>query len=214
MRIGEATKPGPPLEQGEKWCSVGAASYKCPKQEGFRHAILPAPAEDAQCDDKEMFSLVVETVNATAWGTMARYLQRSRAHLVLCQEHHLGPSDTAAASAFALRTGWQPMILPAEPGEGEGWKAGVAIFARSCLGLSPPMLGAAEVVPARALAAQVEAPGYRPFHALAVYLEHGQGMGPRNLRHLENIGAFLGMQPEHVPFIIGADFQCPPPRNS
>ncbi len=138
MRIGEATNPGPSREQGGKWSSIGAASYKCPEQEGFRHAILPAPTEDDQGNDKELFSLVVETTNATAWGTMARYLQRTRAQLVLCQEHHLGPGDTAAAAAFALRIGWQPMFLPAEPGEGEGWKAGVAILLGAASGYRLP----------------------------------------------------------------------------
>ncbi len=210
MRIGEATNPGPTMGLEDKWCTIGAAAYKNPGQEGFRHAILPAPTDYDQGGEKEMFSLTIETVNATAWGSMARYLQRTRAQLVLCQEHHLGPGATAAAAAFALRLGWQPMFLPAEPGEGEGWRAGVAIFARNCIGISPPMLGAAEVIPARALAVLVEAPGYRPFHAIAMYMEHGQGVGPKNLRHLEDVGAFLEMQPAHTPFVVGADFQCPP----
>ncbi len=160
--------------------------------------------------DVTHFSLRVETVNCTSWGPMCRYMMVARADLILCQEHHLGPSDIPAASALALRLGWQAIFLPAERGDGEGWRGGVAILARRPICVAPPRVGAHEVVPARAIAALIEAPGYRPFTALSVYMEHGRGVGPPNLAHLEEVGMCIEGQGEHVPFIIGGDFQADP----
>ncbi len=66
------------------------------------------------------------------------------------------------------------------------------------------------MIPARAIAAQIEAPGYRPLTAVAIYLEHGKGIGSPNLQHMETVGLFLEAQGDHVPFIAGGDYQADP----
>ncbi len=113
IRVGEAKNPGPP--QGT--VIDGAVRYRCPEQQGFWHQSLPSPgAEQGDRDDEELLALAVDTVNATSWGPLSRYLLTTSAHVLLCQEHHLPPRDVPTAAAFALRHGWQPMISPAEPG--------------------------------------------------------------------------------------------------
>ncbi len=213
LRIGEATNPGPRAQGGQGGRStikVGAAEYRCPAQTGFRHSVLPSPLGARGNQDRCHFELVIDTINGTAWGPISRHLQNTQAQLLLCQEHHLGPADAAAASAYALRQGWQPLILPAAPGEGGGWRGGVAILARSPLRLLPPRVGPYEIVPARAMAAVVEAPGYRAFTAVSIYLEHGKSIGPENMAHLQEVGLFLDAQGERVPFVAGGDFQADP----
>ncbi len=199
MRIGEATNPGP----GEGEVRDGAVVYRDPDQPGFWHQQLPSADEPRASQDDHLLALAIDTINATSWGPMSRYLLTTSAHVLLCQEHHLGPHDVPAAAAFAVRHGWQVIMLPAEPGDGEGWRAGVAIFARRFIGMSPPRVGGYQVLAARAVAAQLEVPGYRPFTALAIYLEHGKGIGEPNLQHMEKVGVFLESQGEHVPYVAG-----------
>ncbi len=212
VRYGEALHPGPGSGADEHGIvREGAVAYRDPAQVGFWSAILPTVEDASPSHDQDYFALTIETVNGTAWGSMYSYLlTATAAHIILCQEHHLGPADIPAASAAALRIGWQSIFVPAAPGCGEGWRGGVAIFARRFIGLSPPRIGEYEVVPARALAVMAEAPGYRPFVAVSVYLEHGHGVDAVNLRHLEQVGAFLEMQGEHVPYVLGGDFQADP----
>ncbi len=207
IRVGEAQNPGPPLGA----VIDGAVTFRSPEQRGFWHQSLPSPVDgqDGREND-DLFALAVDTVNATAWGPLSRYLLATSAHVLLCQEHHLPPRDVPTAAAFALRHGWQPIILPAEPGEGEGWRAGVAIFVRRFIGVGPPRVGGYEIIPARAIAALIEAPGYRPMTAVAIYLEHGKGIGAPNLQHMEALGLFLGSQGDHIPFIAGGDYQADP----
>jgi hypothetical protein len=208
-RIGEAQNPGPVHGRGGV-CRVGDVSYRDPAQDTFYGAVLPGTEGERREPDKALFSLVIDSTNGTSWGPIRRYLLRTSADLALCQEHHLGPGDIPAAAAWALRHGWQPIIAPAQKGEGEGWRGGVAIFARRHLGISAPRVGAHELVPARAVAALVEAPGHRPFTAVSLYLEHGGGLGQVNIDHIGAVGRFLGAQGHHVPFVLGGDFQNDP----
>ncbi len=202
-RFGEAENPGPGGEEQQGVCRDGAVAFRDPGQMGFRHTILPNLDGGRANSDRDHFTLVVDTVNATAWGPASRYLLQTGADLVLCQEHHLGPSEIPAASAWSIRHGWQSIFVPAAQGEGDGRRGGVALFARRHVAIAPPRVGAYELLPARAVAALVEALGYRPFTAVSVYMEHGQGIAEPNLARLEEIGAFLEAQGEQVPFILG-----------
>ncbi len=152
----------------------------------------------------------MDTCNSTAWTGAQRFLLKTRAHVVLLQEHHLGPERLADASAWALRHGWHSLFLPAEPGSGTGWRAGVAILARPVAGLSVPRFGPAEVVPARVLAASIHPPGFRRCMIMSTYLEDGKGLSAVNLRHLEQIGSSVAAQGDNIPCIIGGDWQVPP----
>ncbi len=211
-RYGEADHPGPGNAAKEGgWVREGAAKFRDPKQRGFRYALQSSPEGDTvdHIADGHL-ALVIDTVNGTTWSSIRRYLHRTAADLVLIQEHHLGPEAIPAAKAWALRHGWQPVITPAVRGDGDGWRGGVGILARRHLGISPPRIGPYEIVQARAVAALVEAPGYRPFTAVSLYLQHGDGLSQDNLRMLEAVGAGLESQGQHVPFVPGGYMQCDP----
>ncbi len=166
--------------------------------------------DDAHTVEDETFTFVADTCNATSWTGAKRYLRRTEADLVFLQEHHLAPSRVAAASAWALGRGWHSLFLPAVEGTGEGWRGGVAILARPHVGLSVPSVGPVEIEPARIMAASIEPPGFRRTTAICAYLDDGKGVGAANLRHLGAIGRCIGMQGEHVPCIVGGDWQAAP----
>ncbi len=208
LRIGEAQNPGPRSARKGPMVVEGAAEYREPHRPGFHRALLPGDGEQ-RCDE-ENFQLCIDTVNATAWGTLKRYLRYSKAHAVLAQEHHLGPDAIAAASAWALRRGWRSVFAPALEGEGVGWRAGVAIFARAELGLSMPRAGPHVIIPGRIVAALLEAPGYRPCTLVSMYLKDGVGLNAENYSYLEAAGKCVAAQGEGAPFIVGGDMQMDP----
>jgi hypothetical protein len=215
FRFGEASHPGPdPVGQDGAhdgpWEVHGCARFRRPHQEGFHRALMDVDGQLDDGGDVGEFALMVDTCNSTSWGGAMRYLRRTRAHLVLLQEHHLPPDRVAGASAWALKNGWHSLFLPAEPGVGRGWRAGVAVLARPHVGLSAPVSGPIEITPSRIIAASIEPPGFRRCTVVSAYLEDGRGMGPVNLRHMESIGACIGAQGEHVPCIVGGDWQAPP----
>ncbi len=216
-RYGEARHPGPPGDPGAngggngQWEEYGCARFRRPHQTGFDHALMDLA--DAMGDDgdvKEEFTLVADTCNATSWTGAKRYLARTSAELVLLQEHHLPPARLAEASAWALRNQWHSIFLPAAEGSGDGWRGGVAILARPHIGLSVPMVGPVEIVPARVMAASIEPPGFRQCTVVCAYLEDGKGTSAANLRHLGDIGRCIKAQGEHVPCIAGGDWQAAP----
>ncbi len=206
LRIGEAKNPGPVHSR----IALGPIQYKDPAQVGFHGAVLPGDGGGRNGQEGDHAQLTIVTCNATAWGPLRRYLRRAKADIVLAQEHHLGPAEIPARSAAALRMGWHSVFAPAQPGEGSGWRAGVAIFARPQMGLSHPRVGGHVVIPHRAVAACVEPPGYRPTTLVALYLEDGKGVGRENLDHLGEVGKFVASQGDKVPYVIGGDFQCSP----
>ncbi len=218
LRVGEADNPGPATPQQRE----GAMNldFKDPGKEGFWGAVLPgAPGADhagraahrgGAEDDHVKYQLEIDTCNGTSWGTISKYLTRTRADLVLVQEHHLGPGRIAAASKWAKRRGWQTVWNAAERGEGAGWKAGVCICARDPVSLSMPRKGGAIVSAARAVAAVAEAPGYGPVAVYSVYLRDGEGLSRANLELLAEVGRHVERLGPNTPFVIGGDFQMPP----
>ncbi len=206
-RYGEADHPGP----GRQTITVGPVEYPPPDQVGAYGAMLELGAGgEANDDGGRRYALKVDTTNATSWGAMRRYLRRTDADLVLAQEHHLGPEEVAAKSAWALRRGWHAIFAPAQRGDGQGWRAGVAIFARPFLGLAMPRTGGHVVIPHRAVAATVSPPGYRQLTVVSLYLEDGKGVGEENLSHLADVATFLTKQGDEMPYVIGGDFQMRP----
>ncbi len=207
-RYGEARHPGPAQSRH----AIGVVEYKAPHKEGFHGALvkrlegeLPEPAESSM-----KAGLVVETCNATSWGPLRRYLRRTKADVVLAQEHHVGPEQLPAKTTWALRNGWHAIFAPAQQGEGSGWRAGVAVLARPHIGLSLPRVGSHVVIPHRAVAASIQPPGHRRMTVLSLYLEDGKGTGTENLAHLAQVGNFIKSQGDDVPYIVGGDFQCSP----
>ncbi len=145
--------------------------YASPGKAGFWGTPLPGRQSAQPIGDEnsgERYALVVDSCNTTSAGSLYRFLKRTRADLVLCQEHHLPPKDIATASTRLRRMGWQSMWAPAVPGKGGGWSAGVAVIARTPVMISLPPKGTDKIHAGRAVAAKVEAPGLRDFLAYSL----------------------------------------------
>ncbi len=76
--------------------------------------------------------------------------------------------------------------------------------------MSYPLNGGHQVVPHRACAARVEAPGCRPFVAYSLYLYDGKGLTKPNLDMLAAVGGHVDAQGDETQFVIGGDFQIEP----
>ncbi len=212
LRYGEATNPGPQRAQQKE--GALELDYRDPTQEGFWGAMLPGAdigGREGKGESTE-YQLLVDTCNGTSWSSVARFLTKTRADIVLVQEHHLGPSQVAAASKWAGKRGWQTVWSAAERGEGEGWRAGVCICARAPVALSMPRRGGAVVCEARVVSAVAEAPGYGPIALYSVYLRDGEGLSRANLGILAALGNHVERLGPNTPFIVGGDFQMPPSR--
>ncbi len=84
------------------------------------------------------------------------------------------------------------------------------MFARRGLGLRLPSIGSHIVEEARAVAAFVEPPGFRPILAVSAYLIDGKGTQPANRAILTRIGRCAEAQGGDCQVIIGGDFQSKP----
>ncbi len=212
LRIGEAKIPGPgPTARRDNW---GILSAQRPNHGGFRDACAPGFSEGSGEHEEDppmdLYALKVATANVTSWGSAIAFLNRTEADLVLVQEHKLGQERMEAAIVWLRRRGWNAIMAPAKIGPNGGWSAGVAILAKSHLGISMPAVGSEIVCPAHAVAARIEAPGCRPFMAVSVYPQDGDGLGKTNMGMLQRIGLRIAAQGEDSPFIIGGDLQATP----
>jgi hypothetical protein len=168
-RIGEASNPGPGAAHAAHATPAARSTlgYRVPGGDGFKGARrADAGAEGLSgfvdgMPGNQTFALAVETANSTGWQPLQKHLVRTRAHVILAQEHHLRGAHVAAASQWARGKGWKSLWVEAEPGEGAGTRGGVAIFARDHLGIARPPWGDEMVVLGRVAAAVVEAPGHR-----------------------------------------------------
>ncbi len=114
LRCGEATNLGPSKPQQKE--GELDLEYKDPNQIGFWGALTPGSdsREEDGDDGSVRYQLQVDTCNGTAWSSVARFLARTKADIVLVQEHHLGPSQVAAASKWANKRVWQTVWSAAE----------------------------------------------------------------------------------------------------
>ncbi len=211
FRYGEARHPGPPPPKTAS-AGCGAAVYPKPLRPGFRDVRCSGyeggvPGEAPRLD---RFQLEVETVNATAWRSALRRMERTTARVVLVQETKVREKDIARFSAQALRRGWQTIWTPAIRGKKGKASGGAVICARMPVTLSQPPRGPSEVVLGRVVAAMMEAPGCRPTVLYCGYLKDGIGADGENLSHLARTGAHRNMQPEGIQMLMGADFNFTP----
>ncbi len=170
---------------------------------------------------REPWALEVLTANTTGWGPLQRLLASTDAQVVLAQEHELRGQEIAEASDWAIRRGWKSLWVEASVTEAGGRSGGVAILARDYLGLSPPPWGDPQIVPARAIAAKLEAPGCRPTVVMSTYLIDGIGPAAANRHILARIGDRLqslghdggDANCRHagpMPYLVGGDFNMTP----
>ncbi len=213
VRVGEAKNPGPAKDAiRATWGAFGAQLPHCG---GFRDAVAPGfadPERGAPDGDGKLepYVLRIATANVTAWSSAITYLHETQADILLVQEHKLGECQADEAVSWLRRRGWNAVMTPAVPGPNGGLSAGTAVLARSHIGLGLPLVGAETVVPGRAVAARIEAPGYRPMTVLSLYLHDGVGLDKTNLEVLRQVGAFLAAQGDSQPFVVGGDMQMPP----
>jgi hypothetical protein len=130
-RYGEARHPGPAPNAATS-TGAGTVVYPRPLRPGFRDVRCSgfgrAVPGEAPLEGK--FQLEIETVNATAWRSAVRRLERSSAQVVLVQETRVLRRDVPRFSAQARRKGWQTLWSPAVPGKRGKASGGVAICAR------------------------------------------------------------------------------------
>ncbi len=221
-RTGEADNPGPPrvADYADGPAPLADASWKrvldypTPHKDGFRDIATAGFEAEAvspgRRDQEEEFRLVVEVVNSTGWGPLKRRLLSTSSHLVLAQETWVLQDQVAGASTWARKLGWDTIWAPAAIGDGGGASAGVAIFARTGLGLRYPQVGPHILEEARLVAGMVEPPGHRPFLVTSAYLRDGKGMGDENKRSLARIARCIAEQEDGLLHLTGGDFQCNP----
>jgi hypothetical protein len=211
VRVGEAKNPGPAKDAiRATWGAFGAQLPHCG---GFRDAVAPGfadPERGAPDGDGKLepYVLRIATANVTAWSSAITYLHETQADILLVQEHKLGECQAEEAVSWLRRRGWNAVMTPAVPGPNGGLSAGTAVLARSHIGLGLPLVGAETVVPGRAVAARIEAPGYRPMTVLSLYLHDGVGLDKTNLEVLRQVGAFLAAQGDSQPFVVGGTCRC------
>ncbi len=227
-RIGEAMNPGPATADAASATSAARSilGYRMPGGDGFKGARrADAGAEGLSgfvdgMPENQSFALAIETANSTGWQPLQKYLMRTRAHVILAQEHHLRGEQVAAASQWAKGEGWKSLWVEVGPGEGAGTRGGVAIFARDYLGMARPPWGDEMVVPGRVAAAVVEAPGHRQILMFSAYLRDGEGMSVANRAIMAAIGACVQRMGHGsgdfearagaMPYLVGADFNSEP----
>ena len=175
-------------------------------------ADLPARrGAPQQPGEASKWQLTVATYNGSSWKSMQDYLQVTSAQVVLAQETRVIATGLADASQWADRRGWQSLWTPSVPSAAGGPSSGgAAIFVRKELGLRRPSasVDSHQVVPARLVAAVVEAPGYGSILMMSAYLHVGAGLAQDNLTIIAKAAAVA--QLHGLPWTLGADFQVLP----
>ena len=158
--------------------------------------------------DVEDFQFVCESYNGNSWGTLSHRLARSSALVLLAQEIGITAEDVGDKTAKALGMGWHMLCTPSVPCDAGQTSAGVAIFARTSIGLRwPQQLPRGVLVDHRLMFATVDIPGWPPILVGCAYLYNTEGLSKRNLGMLKMIGETL--QGHHMA-IFGADWNLGP----
>ncbi len=215
VRHGEADHPGPEdVELGLPctWAPPGSGvTYPSPHRDGFRAIATPGFAEGVKPREEEvMHALTFETVNTTGWKGAKKRMRKSKADVLLIQETWVAAESVSAASRWALARGWKSLWTPAERTANGGLSAGTAVLVREWVGLRYPPVGGYQWHGARACAAVVDAPGYRPCLAVSAYCHHGQGPSEQNKALMADIGAHFCALGSGWSLALGADFNMEP----
>ena len=156
--------------------------------------------------DEESLGIIVATANCNSWGSLRDWIPSVRsAHIILVQEHHLEGQDCIGrASKFCLQHGWKSLWEPAVRTTDGGTSGGVAILARTFMGLHQPR----QIFRGRALGAVAHLPGGVPFALVSVYGFDTEGLTDRQLDLHKSVGAHLFL--EGSSFVVGGDFNLEP----
>ncbi len=219
-RVGEAANPGPAsatmVAEGllrRVYSSARAAiKYPRPGENSLSRTVTPGyQASREPGEEGGAMALTIETVNTTGWRALQRRLLTSDSYVVLAQETWLTQDALPAASAWALRNGWQSIWTAAVPGPQGGASGGAAVFVRTGLGLRYPPGMTHIWWPGRVVAAMVDAPGHRPLLLISCYLIHGVGPSEGNLQILADMGQRLRAIGGGHEVVIAGDINMEPP---
>ncbi len=205
-RVGEADHPGPAFGTLRRmWAPGSTTAYADPSKEGFS-SPLTAGFPGGGGSKAEDEHLVIETVNATGWGSLKRRMRSTTGHVILAQETWVRADRVAACSAWARRHGWKTVWNPAVEGNGGGTSAGTMIAVREQLGLRLPPVGHHIWVPGHVSAAVLDARGYRPICLVSCYFKHGIGMKGDNVKFVSIIQSNVTALGEGWQYATGGDF--------
>ncbi len=113
-RIGEALNPGPNV-MNKCMVGTGAAIYPKPLRPGFRDIRCSgfSGGVPGEAPKEDIYRLRIVTVNVTSWRSAVKYLERTRADVVLIQETRITADQVDRCSAQMARRGWQTLWTPA-----------------------------------------------------------------------------------------------------
>jgi len=173
------------------------------------------PAKRKRRKARKTEDLEVETVNGTSWSAILHRLRTTKADVVLAQEHRCLPEAIAEASEAAKKLGWKSVWAPAKRTSDENLddsrysSGGVAIFARTYIGLSKTFEDEPEVISeARAISAKISAPGLGTVVVYSLYLVTGVGLNIDNVNILEKLAEHK--RRHNLAWIAGADWNLEP----
>ena len=129
---------------------------------------LPPPSPEPG----EHVPLEVVTVNVTSVGPLKKFLETTRAHVVLAQEIKTSGPTTEALKDWARRHGWKILVTDADYRPHTGaHSAGVAILARDWLGLGWPPGCGPTTKEGRVIIGMLECPFLPPMLIASMYLK-------------------------------------------
>ncbi len=210
-RAGRRARPRQQLQQQQRQqplqpgCVRGSAADSRP-DEPFRP---PAFCGKAECGHREAGLWAIDTVNGNCWQGACDYMQVTSADLTLSQEAKRLQQQVSAAERAATAIGWTARIAPAV----RTWlgkpSAGVAIAARSHIGLAEvPNVTVSSVLASRMTFAWVGCLAPGGVVVASLYLYPAEGMSPRNSDLLDEVARILAQLGR--PWIVAADWQMPP----
>ncbi len=151
----------------------------------------------------------VDTVNGNCWDGALGFMQATTADLVLSQEAKRLKQQVAAAERTAAASGWTAKVAPAVRTWMGRPSAGVAIAARSHIGISEvPGAAVADDLTSRISLAWVGGLTRGGMIFASLYLHPSEGMTPRNADLLNEVARLLSCIGR--PWCIAADWQMPP----
>ena len=152
---------------------------------------------------------IVETVNRGGWGPVSERIRAAKPEvcIVLVQEHKLRGEAMDAAAAGARALGWHGAWAPAVEGPGGGPSGGVAVLARTTLGVKHCRV----VVPGRLAAATIEMADGSELVGVSLYGVAGIGPRDENLLLLAAAGrAIADARAAGCETLIGGDWNMSP----
>ena len=196
-----------PFEQDAE--ALVPAAPAIPRSHWANAAAQVFPDDLAKSATPASMAARIVSINASTWAGVRDFTCAATPTtlIIVAQEVKLTAAEIPAAQRAMERMGWRALFASADEGPQGHPSAGVAILARSSLGLRDPVV----VVPHRVLAATVDlAPG-RPIAIMSLYGHSSVGPSAANRGLLAAAGqAAAAYEAEGVPIVVGGDWNLGP----